>query len=63
MHTILMLLGCPLSKATNSWKFAIRNFLFAFEYNPTFTNGNLSAIHTHLIISKVVVEFSSSYQF
>jgi hypothetical protein len=58
-----MLLGCPISKATNGLKFATRDSLFASEYNPTFTNGDHVMIHTHLIISKVVVEFSSSYQF
>jgi hypothetical protein len=40
MHTILMLPGCPISKVIDSWKFAIGNSFFTFEYNPTFTNGD-----------------------
>jgi hypothetical protein len=44
MHTILMLPRCPISKVIDSWKFAIGDSLFAFEYNPTFTNGDLVTI-------------------
>jgi hypothetical protein len=52
-----------MTKATNSWKFATWDSLFAFEYNPIFTNGDHVVIHTQLDVFRVVVEFSSSYQF
>jgi hypothetical protein len=54
---------CPISKTTNSWKFVVGDSFFASEFNLIFTNGDLVAIHTHLVISKVLVEFSSSCQF
>jgi hypothetical protein len=61
MHTIFMLPRCPISKATNKWKFATEDSLYAFEYNLIFTNGDLTAIH--MAIFKIMVEFSSSYPF
>jgi molybdopterin biosynthesis enzyme len=63
MHIIFMLPGCPVSKAINSYKFAAWDSFLASKYNPTFTNGDLVVIHTHLAVSKAMVEFSSSFKF
>jgi hypothetical protein len=63
MHTIFMFFGCSISNAIDNWKFVARDFLFNSKYNPTFTNGDPTTIHIHLALSRVVIEFSSSFQF
>jgi hypothetical protein len=55
--------GCPISKAKNSWKFVARGSLFTSKYNPIFIDGNLDVVHTHLVVYRDVVEFSSFCQF
>jgi hypothetical protein len=63
MHTIFMFLGCSISNAIDNWKFVARDFLFNSKYNPTFSPMETLLIHIHLALYRVVMEFSSSFQF